>query len=547
MSNHQQNNTEISVSDELDAIARYLTDGFYEWEKSQDSESHGGRRAFNVQAGGSLTADITKLTPAGQQLARWALEAWTNVSGIRFQLVNDENADITFDDDEEGASAYSTYSYSDQAVIISSHINVGTEVLEEAGTGMDSGTFVAYIHEIGHALGLGHAGPYPYNTAPVFADHTVFRHDSTQTTAMTYFYQDENPNTDASFAFPVTPMIADIIAIHALYGTPTSVNTGDTRYGPDSNADGYLSELFTKWTSGKFEESVALTLYDNSGNDTLDLSADTKDQYVDLRPEGISNVYGLKGNLIIARDTLVENFSAGAGNDQIIGNAAANHLVAGAGDDVLEGGAGADRLNGGVGSDTATYESSAAGVVVRLHNMAARGGHAEGDTFVGKVTVDNAEVPDIEHLTGSSHNDILAGDIRDNTLKGGAGDDTLFGGPDGGDDRMYGGNGDDRIYGGKGNDTLSGDADNDTLRGGPGDDTFVFAPGNGDDTIGDFARGNNRIDLSAFADIDSFNGLSMTQQEANVAIDLSGQGGGSIVLSDFNITNLDAADFIFVS
>ena len=545
MSNHQQNDTEISVSDELDAIASYLTDGFYEWAINNDQDDYSGQRSFNVQAGGSLTADISSLTPAGQQLARWALEAWTNVSGIRFALVEDENANLTFDDDEEGAFAYSTYSDSDQAVIISSHVNV--QILEGNPTGIDSDLFVTYIHEIGHALGLGHPGPYPKDTGPVFADHAMFRHDSAQTTAMTYFYQDENPNTDASFAFPVTPMIADIIAIHRLYGTPASVNTGDTRYGPDSNADGYLSEFFNKWTRGELMESVALTLYDNGGNDTLDLSTDTSDQYVDLRPEGISNVYGLKGNLLIARDTLIENFNAGSGNDQIIGNATANHLVGGAGDDVLEGGAGADRLDGGAGSDTASYESSNEGVVVRLHHIAPRGGHAKGDTFVGKVMVDDVELPDIEHLTGSSHNDILAGDIRDNTLKGGAGDDTLYGGPDGGDDRMYGGNGNDRIYGGKGDDTLSGDAGNDTLFGGPGNDTFVFAPGNGNDTIKDFGRGNDRIDLNAFTDIDAFSDLSIKQQGDDVVVDLSGQGGGSIVLSDFNITNLDAADFIFVS
>ena len=176
MSNHQQNSTGISVSDEIDAIARYLTDGFYEWDETQDPEAYGGRRAFDVQPGGSLTADITKLTPAGQQLARWALEAWTNVTGIRFALVEDENANITFDDNEEGAFAYSTHSDSDGGVIISSHVNV--EVLEGDATGMDSELFVTYLHETGHALGLGHPGPYPPDTEPVFADFTVFRHDS---------------------------------------------------------------------------------------------------------------------------------------------------------------------------------------------------------------------------------------------------------------------------------------------------------------------------------------------------------------------------------
>ncbi len=556
MSNHQQNNTGISVRDEIDAIAQYLTDGFYEWEKTQDSEIYGGRRAFDVQTGGSLTADITKLTPAGQQLARWALEAWTNVIGIRFALVEDENANITFDDDEEGAFAYSTQFDSDEAVIISSHVNV--QVFGGDATGMDSELFVTYLHEIGHALGLGHPGPYDPDTEPVFADFTVFRHDSAQTTVMTYFYQDENPNTDASFAFPVTPMIADIIAIQALYGTPASINTGDTRYGPDSNADGYLGEFFRKWTGGELQQDVALTLYDNSGNDTLDLSTDTRDQYVDLRPEGISDVYGLKGNLVIARDTLVENFMAGSGDDRIIGNATANHLVAGAGDDVLEGGAGADMLNGGPGSDTATYANSAVAVLVRLHDPGAvRLGDAEGDTLTG-----------IEHLIGSRYNDTLAGDGEDNIMKGGDGDDVLYGGPAGGDDMMYGGNGDDRVFGGRGDDTLTGGEGNDVLKGGPGedtliadgnemdvlnggpdDDTFQFFSGNiGGGTIQDFTDGEDMIDLTEFIGISSLDDLDIVSHGDNVRIEVSGTGYlTTIILSDFDAGNLDAADFIFVS
>ena len=50
-----------------------------------------------------LTANITALTEAGQQLARWALEAWTNVTGINFKFVDDDNAHITFADNEDGA------------------------------------------------------------------------------------------------------------------------------------------------------------------------------------------------------------------------------------------------------------------------------------------------------------------------------------------------------------------------------------------------------------------------------------------------------------
>ena len=209
-----------------------------------------------------------------------------------------------------------------------------------------------------------------------------------------------------------------------------------------------------------------------------------------------------------------------------------------------KGGAGADGLKGGTGDDTATYASSDVGVVVRLHSWVARGGHAEGDTFTGRITLQGTEVTDIEHLNGSSYADILAGDHRDNTLRGGNGDDTLYGGPGGGDDRLYGENGNDRIFGGKGNDTIIGGPGADTMIGGPDEDTFVIAPGGENDTITDFADGSDNIDLSAFADIDSFNDLSTEQQGDDVVIDVTGQGGGTIVLSNFDLASLDASDFI---
>ena len=214
--------------------------------------------------------------------------------------------------------------------------------------------------------------------------------------------------------------------------------------------------------------------------------------------------------------------TGGAGDDSLWGGDGNDELWGGRGNDVLEGGPGADLLNGGRGRDTVSYTASSKGVVVRLHNLSAKGGDALGDTFPslldlyytdasGVRQVDS--LPDVENLVGSEHNDVLAGDRRDNNLEGGAGDDILYGGPGGGDDVLWGGAGNDRIYGGLGNDRLFADGGDDLLRAGPGDDdldggtgndvltggagadNFLFRINSGSDTITDFSLGLDTVIL----------------------------------------------------
>ena len=188
-------------------------------------------------------------------------------------------------------------------------------------------------------------------------------------------------------------------------------------------------------------------------------------------------------------------------------------------------GAGADILIGGSGEDIASYRYSDAGVEVRLDDGTARGGDAEGNTFAGRKTIEyvqggekaqdsgvpaieeliislifgesveeaeEIEIPDIEDLFGSAHDDILVGTYSSNRLGGYRGNDELDGRE-----------GDDWLDGGPGNDQLWGGPDNDMLDGGEGDDTFFIAAGGGNDTILDFGNGEDKIDLTAFADIQS--------------------------------------------
>ena len=188
-----------------------------------------------------------------------------------------------------------------------------------------------------------------------------------------------------------------------------------------------------------------------------------------LRGDTNDNVLtGLAGD-----DTLI---GGGGGNDTLIGGAGDDTLNGGEGDDTLTGGAGADTITGGPGGDTISYAGSDAAVDIRLKTGHASGGHAEGDDYSG-----------VEHVTGSSHDDRLAGDDRpagestggDNTLNGGRGADEIYGGS--GNDALNGGAGDDALYGGAGDDALDGGAGDDLLIGGPGGDRFTG--GAGEDTV----------------------------------------------------------------
>jgi Ca2+-binding RTX toxin-like protein len=86
------------------------------------------------------------------------------------------------------------------------------------------------------------------------------------------------------------------------------------------------------------------------------------------------------------------------------------------GDDVLVGGAGGDVLKGGSGNDTASYETSASGVVASLVRFSGVTADAVGDSYVS-----------VENLSGSAEDDTLIGDGGENALNGLLGNDYIQG------------------------------------------------------------------------------------------------------------------------
>ena len=206
----------------------------------------------------------------------------------------------------------------------------------------------------GYHHAWGESVPEPFRDSPIVTvDISRLTPEGQQASVMSYFTQTDNPLIHADYAEPVTPMIADITAIQRLYGAPVNIRSGDTTYGSNSNVGGYLGEFFAVLTGEKSDSAIydnrpfALTIWDTGGVDTIDFRTDSEDQRINLLVEGISDVFGLTGNLVIARDTVIEHYVAGSGNDRVVGNDIANRLWGGEGRDTLQG-AGGDDLNGSI-------------------------------------------------------------------------------------------------------------------------------------------------------------------------------------------------------
>lgn len=412
----------------LDQLADFLTDGYWEWRGSN-------RQSFDTTASNVITYDITGLTAEGRQLALWAMDAWEMVANVQFQAVSSGQADITFDDARPGAFANNSVT---GTTITSARINVSTDWLAAYGTTYDSYSYHVYVHEIGHAIGLGHQGAY--NGAANYRFDTDFRNDSWSVSIMSYFDQDQNTNDPGSVATLLTTMQADIIAIQNLYGAARGgAKAGNTIWGEGNTLNNALGQFFNDiFEGGAGMADLAFTIWDEGGIDTIRMRTDTTNQVVTLVANGRSDVMGGIGTMTIARGTVIENFEAGSGNDRVVGNTAANILSGNAGNDRLLGGRGNDTLNGGNGRDL---------------------------------------------LFGGDGNDRLLGDGDADVLTGGAGNDVLFGGI--GNDTLDGGIGNDRLTGSigadvfiyaDGRDTIASFEDNiDTLR----IEADILAPGAG--------------------------------------------------------------------
>jgi Ca2+-binding RTX toxin-like protein len=254
-----------------------------------------------------------------------------------------------------------------------------------------------------------------------------------------------------------------------------------------------MSMLETTETTLIAVAALGLNTVGTADNDTLTGGADD-DLLSGLGGKDLLS--GLAGNDTLSGGTGADKLDGGVGNDILYGGGSSDRIFARGGDDVLVGGVSDDALFGGGGNDTVSYAGTLTdGVTVRLLFGTATGAYG-ADTLVN-----------IENITGSGGNDILAGNNTANAIDGGVGDDRLLGRY--GDDVVRGGDGNDVFFGGRGSDTLYGDAGDDILNGnigtdvlygGDGADQFLFLMDSSKvnaDTVGDFAVGEDKLAFGA--------------------------------------------------
>jgi serralysin len=281
--------------------------------------------AFDPSAGFTAADKIVYIT---------ALNLWHDEANITFNLTSDyTNAQIQFTHTADGqaktTTSYDITSLSSPATLAQATISIDNTAASFAQPSSFSyyGGYAkeVVLHEIGHALTLGHPGAYN-NTVPTSSQILFPDTDTRQYSVMSYNNPNGNPYQGN---YLTTPGQYDILAIQRIYGAPVTTGlSGGQVFGFNTNT-GIAQFDFTQNTT------PVVTLFDIGTGNTLDLSGFTSASTVNLNPGAFSSVAGLSNNIGIDFSTKIDTVITGAGNDTINVNSDA---------DVIDGGGGSNTV-----------------------------------------------------------------------------------------------------------------------------------------------------------------------------------------------------------
>jgi hypothetical protein len=295
-------------------LADYLVNGYWAWSGYQGTQPRHWTSS-------TVTVNITDLTAAEQALAVSALNAWHEIANISFTFTSGA-AQITYNNNGSGIAV--TSQTVSGTTLTSATVQISSDWWPNDN--IYSYMYQTYLHETGHALGLGHQGPY--NGSATYGVDNLYTNDTWQWSIMSYMSQ--NNYGGATYDYVITPEMADIYAMQSIYGS-TSTRIGSTTYGFGSNA-GSIYDF------NQYSGTPALTIYDSGGTDTLNCSGYSVGQTIDLNPGHWSSIGGEVNNIGIYLTSNIENAVGGTGSDLIIPNGALVGTLTGfGGNDTFQG------------------------------------------------------------------------------------------------------------------------------------------------------------------------------------------------------------------
>ena len=464
-------------------------------------------------AGGTVTIGFdaaSNWTTTEQSAFLAAMHLWSAEANINFSVVSPFSAEVVISRDSDGKAqgGINTLDTGDiggtrLGIAESGSISIDTSKGGFGPIGASFGTAGGYpwstiLHELGHVIGLGHAGAYDSGAGSGSPMYTSY--DTTAYSLMSY---NDAPDVSGSFIWgssggyaraPVTPMMLDIAAAERIYGMPANTPlSGGQIFGFHTNITGDIAQFFDFTINTR----PVITLFDTGVGNTLDLSGYTIGSTVNLHEGAFSSVSGLQNNLAIAFGTRIDTAIGGIGSDAVTANDNGDVLMGAAGSDTLNGGAGNDHIYGNMASavqgstdgpdviaagDGSNYVNGNAGDDVITAGWGTNrlyGGQGNDQiTITGEGS---------SHLNGNIGDDILKVTGGTNDIHGGQGNDVIM--PAGGNNQSFGEAGNDVIWGGTGFDHMTG---------GLGADLFVLSgPANANltswDEITDFQDGFDKF------------------------------------------------------
>ena len=335
-------------------------------------------------------ADGAAFTPAARSFIAAGLALWSDIANITFVPSGSGTPQIVFSTNTANTSQTTAQTTGAAGGSTLARTVAGLTTIDTSTPGwtnLDSFSVTggygphSVLHEIGHELGLSHAGDYNDGIEPSQQYNST---DSEQWSIMSYFDPAVDSGApvgkdasqyavtgtkwgisqDGYAQVPQTWMPLDILAAQRLYGV--AVNTplsGGQVFGFHCNVQGATRQFFD------FTENATpiLTLWDKGGGNTLDLSGFAAAATVNLNPGTFSSADGLVNNIGIAYGTAIDGAVGGGSDDVFIANA------------------GNDSIDGGGGSNSVDFQLAGQVYFVSGGNTVSWSGHSDSLAHVGTL------------------------------------------------------------------------------------------------------------------------------------------------------------------